>query len=430
MSNDDAALTQLHWLWREALAAADPAAALEASLPVPPAGRTVVLAVGKAAARMAEVIEGCWQTQLEGLVVVPPGIECQARRLRVVTGSHPVPDARSVAAAQAALQLAQGLGADDLLLCLLSGGGSALLAAPAPGVSLADKQAINAALLACGAPIEELNCVRKHLSAIKGGRLARAAFPARIVSRAVSDVIGDVPSVIASGPTVGDETTCEQALAILNRYDIGIPAGVAAWLACAEAETPAPDNPLFAAGDFEVIVRPAQVLEHVAACARARGFVVDNLGDRWDGEAREVAGEMARRAQTLQADLRDGRPRLLLSGGELTVQRSAAGATGGQGGPNAEFILAFGLAVRDRAGLHALAVDTDGIDGSGPQAGAVWTPALWQRAQRRGLDLAGHLARHDSHGALAALDAALVTGPSGTNVNDFRAILIDPTATG
>lgn len=415
-------------LWQTALAAADPAEALRANLPPPPSGRTAVIAVGKAAARMAEVMEDCWPGPLHGLVVIPPGLECKVTRLEVHVASHPVPDQRSVAAASAAMQVAQALGPDDLLLCLLSGGGSSLLALPAQGIDLADKQAVTSALLASGAPIEEINCVRKHLSAIKGGRLAQAAHPARVLTLAVSDVVGDSPQVIASGPSVTDASTRMQAEQILERYAIVVSPAVREWLDCAHAETPKPGDAAFSGDDYRLIVRPEQVLSQVAQAARAHDLAVCNLGDAWSGEVRGVAAQMARRARAELAKVqRTGRGLLLLSGGELTVQLTGAPA-GVTGGPNAEFVLAFALATRGQPGLYVLAADTDGIDGTGPHAGALWTPGLWARARAQGLDLAQRLATHDSHGALAALDAAIVCGPTGTNVNDFRAILVWPHA--
>lgn len=413
-------------LWQAALAAADPAATLPAALPSPPPGRTVLLAVGKAAARMAEVASEAWSGPLEGLVVVPPGLERAIAGLEIQVAGHPLPDDGSVAAAQGALALADALGPDDLLLCLLSGGGSALLAAPAPGLALADKQAVSRALLASGAGIDEINCVRRHLSAIKGGRLAQAAWPARVVTLAVSDVVGDLPAVIASGPTVPDASTLAEARAVLARHDIQPPPAVAARLRDAGAETPKPGDAVFARCTYEVIVSPHSVLSAVGAAARGRGLDVVDLGVEWTGEAREVAGEMAARALDELAAVRASRrPRVLLSGGELTVTRSTAGADG-RGGPNAEFIVAFGIALGDTPGVYALAADTDGIDGSGPPAGGFWAPSLPARARAGGLDLQAALAAHDSHGALLALDAALVTGRTGTNVNDLRAILLMP----
>ncbi|MCC5868780.1 MAG: DUF4147 domain-containing protein [Gammaproteobacteria bacterium] len=427
-SADQAPRSLLLELWQAALAAADPAQSIRANLPPPPPGRTAVIAVGKAAARMAEVVERCWPAPLHGLVVIPPGLECKAAALEVHVASHPVPDERSMAAAAAAMRLAEALGPDDLLLCLLSGGGSSLLALPAQGLELADKRAVTAALLASGAPIEEINCIRKHLSAIKGGRLAEAAHPARVVTLAVSDVVGDSPQVIASGPTVTDATTRAQAAEILERYSITVSPAVRAWLASSSAETPKPGDPAFATDDYRLVMRPAHVLAQVAQVARAHDIDVCNLGDAWTGEVGRVADEMLHRARAELAEVqRTGRARLLLSGGELTVNLAGA-APGVAGGPNAEFVLAFAVASRGQAGLHVLAADTDGIDGTGPHAGALWTPALWEHAQTQGVDLAQRLAIHDSHGALVALDAALVCGPTGTNVNDFRAILVWPHA--
>ncbi|TVQ46319.1 MAG: DUF4147 domain-containing protein [Gammaproteobacteria bacterium] len=420
----DPSVSLLRALWEAALAAADPAEVLPAALPSPPRGRTVVLAVGKAATRMAEVAVAAWPGPLEGLVVVPPGLERPVGGLELRVAGHPLPDAGSVSAAQAALALAGRLGPDDLLLCLLSGGGSALLAAPAPGLTLADKQAVTRALLASGAAIDEINCVRRHLSAIKGGRLAQAAWPARVVTLAVSDVVGDSPEVIASGPTVADGSTLAEARAVLARYGIDAPPAVAARLRDPAAETPKPGDQGFQHSDYQVVTSPRQVLASVAVAARGLGLEVVDLGVDWTGEAREVAHTMAAQALEARVEVRaSGRARVLLSGGELTVTQATAG---GRGGPNAEFVLALGLALADTPGVCALAADTDGIDGSGPPAGAFWTPELPARARALGLDLGAALAAHDSHGAFLTLGAALVTGRTGTNVNDLRAVLLLP----
>ncbi len=420
----NASVSLLTALWEAALTAADPAGVLPAALPSPPPGRAVVVAVGKAAARMAEIAVAAWPGRLPGVVVVPPGLARRIDGLELRVAGHPIPDAGSVAAAAAALELAEGLGPDDLLLCLLSGGGSALLAAPVPGLTLADKQAVTRALLASGAPIDEINCVRRHLSAVKGGRLAQAAWPARVVTLAVSDVVGDRPEVIASGPTVADASTLGEARAVLARHGIAPPPAVAATLHEPAAETPKPGDRVFQHCDYQVLVSPRQVLAAVADAARRLGLEVIDLGVEWTGEARGVARAMARRAQAELIGVRaSGRPRVLLSGGELTVTQAAVG---GRGGPNAEFVLALGLALGETPEVYALAADTDGIDGSGPPAGAFWTPALPARARARGLDLAAALERHDSHGAFLALEAALVTGRTGTNVNDLRAILLLP----
>ncbi len=412
--------------FRAALAAADPARVLAAQLPPPPAGRTVVVGAGKAAASMARALDEAWPAPLEGLVVTryEHGLDCP--RIEVVEAAHPVPDAAGREAAQRILELARGLGPDDLLLCLISGGGSALLALPAEGLELADKQAVNKALLASGAAIDEMNCVRKHLSAIKGGRLAAAAHPARVVTLAVSDVPDDDPATIASGPTVGDPTSFADARAILEKYGIEPPEAVRRHLEAAAEETPKPDDPRLAADSFRLIARPQDSLEAAAAVARRAGVTPVILGADIEGEAREVARVMAGVAKQVR---RFGQPApapcLLLSGGETTVTlRAPKDGGGGRGGRNAEFLLALAVALEGLEGVHALACDTDGIDGSEDNAGARLAPDSLARAAARGLDAKALLAANDAYRFFAGLDDLIVTGPTRTNVNDFRAILV------
>ncbi|SMF46025.1 glycerate 2-kinase [Tistlia consotensis] len=405
-----------------ALAAADPARVLAAQLPEPPAGRTLVVGAGKAAAAMAHALEQAWPGPLEGLVVTRYGHGLPCRRIEVVEASHPVPDAAGRDAARRILELARGLGPDDLLLCLISGGGSALLALPAEGLELADKQAVNKALLASGAAIDEMNCVRKHLSAIKGGRLAAAAHPARVVTLAISDVPDDDPATIASGPTVGDPTSFADARAILAKYGIEPPAAVRRHLEAAAEETPKPDDPRLAGSAFRLIARPQDSLEAAAGVARAAGALPVILGADIEGESREVARVMAGIAKQVR---RFGQPAaapcLLLSGGETTVTLKAKG---GRGGRNAEFLLALAVALEGLEGVHALACDTDGIDGSEDNAGARLGPDSLARAAARGLDAKALLAANDAYRFFAGLDDLIVTGPTRTNVNDFRAILV------
>jgi glycerate 2-kinase len=406
-----------------AVAAAQPAQAMVPHLPAAPSGRTIVLGAGKAAAAMAQVVERQMPGALEGLVVTRYGHAVPCAHIEVVEAAHPVPDAAGERAARRILELAAGAGPDDLVLCLISGGASALLALPAPGLSLDDKQAINRALLASGADIGQMNAVRKHLSAIKGGRLAAAAHPARVVSLLISDVPGDEPAVIGSGPTVPDPTTFEDALAILERYRIEPPASVIAHLRAAADETPKPGDPRLARAETVVVAKPQASLEAAAALARERGLSALILGDAIEGEAREVAKVMA--AIALQA-CRHGQPTappcVLLSGGETTVTVRGRG----RGGRNAEFLLALAVQLRGAPGISALAADTDGIDGSEDNAGALLAPDTLARAEARGLDAKAMLADNDGYGFFEALGDLVVTGPTLTNVNDFRAILVDP----
>ncbi|HJW02524.1 MAG TPA: glycerate kinase [Azospira sp.] len=424
----------LRQLFDAALAAADPLQVVPPYLPkpedLPPGGRLVVVGAGKAAAAMARAVENHWpQDQpLAGLVVTRYGHDLptgpNGARIEVVEASHPVPDAAGQAAALRMLQSVQGLSDKDTVLALISGGGSALLAAPAPGVSLEEKRALTKALLLCGADIGEINCVRKHLSAIKGGRLAAAAWPARVITLAISDVAGDDAAVIASGPTVPDPSTREEALAILARYRIDLPPAVAAHLAKPEAETPKPGDPRLARCDYRLIATAQQSLEAAAAVARAAGVTPLILGDALEGESREVAKVMAGLAVACQ---RHGTPLkppcVLLSGGETTVTVDP-GAALGRGGRNSEFLLALAVALNGRADIHALAVDTDGIDGSEDNAGALIDPDTLSRAGAAGLSARAYLEGHDAYGFFAGLGDLLVTGPTRTNINDFRALLV------
>jgi glycerate 2-kinase len=426
-SGGHAAIRQLlQALFDAALAAADPARVIPPHLPPPVAGRTVVVGAGKAAAAMARAFEAAWRGPLEGLVVTRHGHAVPCERIAVVEASHPVPDRAGEAAAIRILDLARGLGADDQLVCLISGGGSALLALPAPGLTLADKQAVTRALLRSGATIGEINTVRKHLSAIKGGRLAAAAAPARLVTLAISDVPGDDPAVIASGPTVPDPTTFADARAVLAKYGIEKPAAVLAHLAAEAAETPKPADPVFADTRFELIASPQQALAAAAQAALAHRLMPIVLSDRIEGEARDVAAVHAAIAWQLRAgQFRVGNdivapPAVLLSGGETTVTVRGRG----RGGRNSEFLLALAAAIEGAPGIAALACDTDGIDGTEDNAGAIVYPDTISRAAAGGLSLKEALAQNDGYGFFAALGDLVVTGPTLTNVNDFRAILI------
>lgn len=401
-----------------AIRAADPAHSLAAHLPEKPAGRTVIVGAGKAAASMVAAVEAAWSGALEGLVVTRYGHGLPTRAIRVVEAAHPVPDASGERTAAEILSRVQGLSADDLVLALISGGGSALLALPGAGLTLADKQAINKALLRSGATISEMNTVRKHLSAIKGGRLAAAAYPARLVTLAISDVPGDDPAVIASGPTVADPTTAADAAAILARYGIGLSPAVAEFLKTDAAETPKPDDPRLARTDFRMIATPMMALEAASEIVRAAGYQPIILGDAIEGEAREVAADHARLAIEKAAT---GQRLALLSGGETTVTVRGQG----RGGRNAEYLLALAIALNGAPGISALAGDTDGIDGSEDNAGAIMAPDTLARAQSLGLNAAAHLANNDGYSFFAALDDLIVTGPTLTNVNDFRCILIE-----
>ena len=416
----------LRGLLDAALAAADPARVVPPHLPKSPRGRTIVVGAGKAAAAMAKAVEDHWPGDLSGIVVTRYGHRVPCRHIEVIEASHPVPDAAGQQAAQRILDSVKGLTPDDLVLCVMSGGASALLALPAPGISLDDKRALTRELLTCGATIFEINCLRKHLSAVKGGRLASAAAPAKVATLAISDVPGDDPAVIGSGPTVADPSTYEEARAIIRKYGIVPPAAIAERLAAAKDETPKPGDPRLARATYQLVATPQMALESAAAWARGQGVTPVILGDAIEGEAREVAREHADIARALaQGHFRvDGAapalPGVLLSGGETTVTVKGKG----RGGRNAEFLLALALALNGAPGIHAIACDTDGVDGSEDNAGAIYCPDTIARAAARAVDLRGLLAVNDSWGAFDALGDLVVTGPTLTNVNDFRAILV------
>ena len=412
----------LQGLFEAAIAAADPAIGVPGQLPAAPLGRTLVVGAGKAAAAMARAVEDHWPGELSGLVVTRYGHGVPCARIEVVEAAHPVPDEAGRAAAGRILAAVRGLTSDDLVLVLVSGGGSALLALPFEGITLADKQQINRALLKSGAGIEEMNCVRKHLSAIKGGRLAAAAYPARVLTLVISDVPGDDPAVVASGPTVADDTTCEDALAILAKYRIAVPPNVQAVLESGVGETPKTGDLRLAHCETRVIATAQASLAAAAEAARAAGVDALVLGDAIEGEAREVAKAMAGMAKSCARHGVPARPPcVLLSGGETTVTVRGQG----RGGRNAEFLLALAVALDGAPGIHALAGDTDGIDGTEDNAGALLTAATLARARAAGIDARARLADNDGHGFFAALGDLVVTGPTRTNVNDFRAIYIE-----
>ncbi|QNP59227.1 glycerate kinase type-2 family protein [Paenacidovorax monticola] len=425
----------LEYLYRVAVRRALPLHNTAAFLPAPPAqGRTLVLGAGKAGGAMAQAVEALWPADapLSGLVVTryhhtPPRPEGLAQRIEVVEAAHPVPDAAGLAAAQRMLELTRGLTENDLVLCLISGGGSALLTLPADGLTLEDKQRINKALLESGAAIDEMNCVRKHLSRIKGGRLAAACAPARVVTLTISDVPGDDPSVIASGPTVPDATTCADALAILERYRIDVPRAVRAALEAGTLETPKPGDAVFAGHAVHMIATPRQSLEAAAEAARAAGIAAHVLSDEIEGESREVGKVHAALARAVARHGQPfARPCVILSGGEttVTVRLRPPGSPRGRGGRAGEFCMGLAQALQGQAGVWALAADTDGIDGVEDNAGACVAPDTLERAAGAGLRIASHLDRNDAYGFFDALGDLVVTGPTHTNVNDFRAILV------
>ena len=412
----------LQGLFRHALRAVDPLEVVPAHLPAPPepGGRTLVIGAGKAAARMALAVERAWTGPLEGLVVTRHGHGEETRHIRVLEAGHPVPDGAGQAAAEQILALARSAGPRDLVLCLMSGGGSALLSLPAPGISLAQKKALTEALLRSGAPIAEMNCVRRHLSAVKGGRLGRACGAARLLTLVVSDVPGDDPAVVASGPTVDSPGRPQDALAILQRYRIEVPEAVrAAWAASAADSQGVPPQGL-GPRTVRVVATAQQALEAAAARARAQGIAPLILGGSLEGEARHVAAVHAGIARQIRAFGQPlASPCLILSGGETTVTVQGDG----RGGRNTEFLLALALAARGQP-LHAIACDTDGIDGVEDNAGAVLTPHTLARATARGVDAAQCLEANDAYRFFEAAGDLVVTGPTRTNVNDFRAILI------
>ncbi|HXV32086.1 MAG TPA: glycerate kinase [Sinorhizobium sp.] len=410
-------------LFEAAVAAADPYAAIRAHLPARPKGRTIVIGAGKAASQMAAAFERLWDGPLSGAVVARHGPVETCERIRVLQSAHPVPDAAGLVASSTLLELVEGLTADDLVVALISGGGSALLPAPPNGLTLDDEIAVNKALLASGAPISAMNVVRKHVSRIKGGRLAFAASPARVVSLVVSDVPGDDPAFVASGPTVPDRSSLQEAREIVARYGMALPERVMAHLSSDAARAPSPDDPAFAGNEVHVIASAGVSLEAAAALARAAGVEAVILSDAIEGEARDIGRMHAALAREVASRNRPfTKPVVLLSGGETTV--TISGNAYGKGGRNSEFLLSLALDIDGVGGIDALAADTDGIDGSQDNAGAFADGTSVGRMRAAGADPRAHLARHDAWSAFAASGDLFVPGPTGTNVNDFRAILI------
>jgi hydroxypyruvate reductase len=422
MTPDPRAL--LRRMFDAAIEAAQPAHCVPPHLPPPRAvgeGRLLVIGAGKASAEMARAVEQHWRGELSGLVVTRYGYAVPCERIEIVEAAHPVPDEAGLAAARRLLDTVRGLSADDLVLCLISGGGSALLPLPIDGLTLEHKQALNRALLKSGASINEMNCVRRHLSAIKGGRLAAACHPARVLTLAISDVPGDDPINIASGPTVADPTTCEDALAIVRRYGIDLPPAVREVLTSGRGETIKPGDPRLARAEIKLVATPQQSLEAAAGVAREAGITPLLLGDAIEGEARDVGKVMAGIAKSVAQHGHPLKPPcVLLSGGETTVTVRGSG----RGGRNVEFLLSLAVALGGETGVWAIAGDTDGVDGAEEVAGAIVTPDTIARAFGKGIRPADRLAENDGHGFFEALGDQVITGPTRTNVNDFRALLV------
>ncbi|HYF06261.1 MAG TPA: glycerate kinase [Acetobacteraceae bacterium] len=422
---DDArARDALRRLFDAAVRAADPRVVLAPHLPAPPRGRVLVLGAGKSAAVMAQAVEAAWpHVALSGLVVTRYGHAVPTRHIEVLEAAHPVPDESGAAAARRMLAMVAGLSDQDLVLFLVSGGGSSLITLPAPGLTLDDLRGVNRALLASGATIHEMNCIRKHLSAISGGRLAAEAQPARVVTLAISDVPGDDPAVIASGPTVPDPTTFAEARALVAHYRMTLPERPAAHIAHGLIETPKPGDPRLGTPDYRFIATPMMALEAAAAAARAMGLAPLILGDALEGEARELGTALAGIAKSVAVHGHPLRaPAVILSGGETTV--TIRGDTAGSGGRNSECLAGLALALDGAPGIWALMGDTDGIDGSEENAGAIAAPDTLARLRALGLDPRALLAAHDTHRVFASVGDLVATGPTLTNVNDFRAILI------
>jgi glycerate 2-kinase len=408
-------------MFSAAVEAAQPEHCVPPYLPAAPAGRLIVIGAGKASAAMAQAVERHWPGALSGLVVTRYGYAVPCERIDIIEAAHPVPDVASLTAAKRIMEMVGGLNADDTVLCLISGGGSSLMVLPVDSVTLEDKQNVNRALLKSGATISEMNCVRRHLSAIKGGRLAAACHPAKVITLLLSDVPGDNPCDIASGPTVGDPTTCADALAIVRRYGIDLPVSVRKALESGEGESVKPDDPRLANIETRMIATPQKALEAAALVAREHGITPYILGDAIEGEARDVGKVMAGIArQVVKTQQPFAMPCVLLSGGETTVTVRGKG----RGGRNVEFLLSLGITLDGCANVHAIAGDTDGVDGQEEIAGALLSPDSLARAWAMGVKPMDALQNNDGHGFFGALGDAVVTGPTLTNVNDFRAVLI------
>ncbi|RUU43423.1 glycerate kinase [Mesorhizobium sp. M6A.T.Ce.TU.002.03.1.1] len=408
-------------IFNAAVTAADPQRTIRDRLPAMPKRRTIVIGAGKGSAQMAAAFEKVWDGPIEGLVVTRYGYGATCQRIEIIEAAHPVPDAAGLEASRRLLEKVQGLTADDLVVALISGGGSALLPSPAGGLTLADEIAVNEALLASGAPIAAMNTIRKHVSTIKGGRLAAAAYPAKVVSLVVSDIPGDNPALVASGPTVPDSGSREDALASIAAYDMRLPAAVMAHINSPAAEAPHADDPRFSRNEVHLIASAGVSLEAAAAEARRQGIEAVILSDSIEGEAREVGGVHAAIAREVARRNRPfPKPVLILSGGETTVTVR----TKGKGGRNSEFLLAFAIGISGMDGIHALAADTDGIDGSEDNAGAFADGSTVARMREAGVDAKAMLAGNNAWTAFDAIGDLFVPGPTGTNVNDLRAILI------
>ena len=422
MQNSEKQIQLMRAMFDAAVKAALPLNCIPAHIPSPPKGRTIVVGAGKASAAMAQVFEKNWNAPLEGLVVTRYGHGADCKDIEIIEASHPVPDDAGTHAAARMLKMLEGLSKDDLVVALISGGGSALLSLPANGISAEDKRTVNRALLKSGAPISEMNCVRKHLSAIKGGRLAAAAYPARVVTLVISDVPGDDLAAVASGPTVADSTTFAQARHIISKYEIDVPVSVTAHLAAAQDETPKPDDPRLVNAKATCIASPQKSLEAAATIAKAAGYEPIILGDAIEGEAREVGIVMAGVAMQVK---RYGqpikKPCAIISGGETTVTVKGNGA----GGRNVEFLLSLAIKLGGADGIHALAGDTDGVDGAREVAGAYITPTSLDDARKLKIDPWASLSDNDAHIFFQSINMQIITGPTRTNVNDFRVILIE-----
>ncbi|OBQ94944.1 glycerate kinase [Mesorhizobium sp. AA23] len=413
--------TFLTSIFNAAVAAADPEKTIRNHLPAKPKGRTIVIGAGKGSAQMAAAFEKVWDGPIDGLVVTRYGYGAKSERIEIIEAAHPVPDAAGLEASRRLLEKVRGLSADDLVVALISGGGSALLPSPAPGLTLADEIAVNEALLASGAPIAAMNTIRKHVSTIKGGRLAGAAHPARVVSLVVSDIPGDNPALVASGPTVPDTGSRADALASIAAYGMSLPDAVMAHIQSAAADAPRSDDPRFAGNQVHLIASAGVSLEAAAAAAKRQGIEAVILSDSIEGEAREVGGVHAAIAREVATRNRPfEKPMLILSGGETTVTLRAKG----KGGRNSEFLLAFAIGIDGVSGIHALAADTDGIDGSEDNAGAFADGTTVARMRAAGVDAKAMLAGNNAWTAFNAVGDLFVPGPTGTNVNDLRAIIV------
>lgn len=412
----------LRSLFDEAVKTADPMVCVPRHLPPKPDGKFLVIGAGKASARMGEALESVWGS-CAGFIITRYGYERPLQGITLKSASHPVPDEAGLLATRELRALLESADESTFILALISGGGSSLMIDPAGDMTLAEKQAVNAALLASGAPINEMNVVRKHLSRVKGGQLAASAYPATLLTLMISDVPGDDPAFIASGPTVSDTSTPADARAIIERYSIDLPASAQAVLA-GQTGVISPGDKRLSRTTNTIIAAPSQSLEAAKAIAEKEGITVTILGDAIEGEARDLGREQATLALKMQGEI--SCPHLLLSGGECTVTRDANGQSGGIGGPNAEYALSLAIALDGQAGIHAIACDTDGVDGAAEVAGATVTPRTLGKARAAGIDPQASLASNDAHSFFAGIEDQVITGPTLTNVNDFRAILIEP----